>query len=296
MDFERQYQRYQSLVEGWLHTALPLPDEEWPAEGMPKRLVEAMRYSLLSGGKRLRPVLLLAAFEPFNGKLEDALPFAGAVELIHTYSLVHDDLPAMDDDDLRRGKPTSHRAFGEAMAILAGDAMLTLAFEWMSAGSQPNALKAIREISRRAGASGMVAGQTADILMGGQPADDNMLRYIHQHKTADLIIAPLVAGVLLGGADAHVENAAAAYGTHLGLAFQITDDLLDARGNPELTGKAGQRDAAMGKLTWPAVVGLEQAERDARDSARQAADLSDAFGRNAGFFRSLALSIPERVK
>lgn len=296
MDFERQYQRYQSLVEGWLHAALPLPDEEWPAGGIPKRLVEAMRYSLLSGGKRLRPVLLLAAFEPFNDKLEDALPFACAVELIHTYSLVHDDLPAMDDDDLRRGKPTSHKAFGEAMAILAGDAMLTLAFEWMSAGSLPNALKAIREISHRAGASGMVAGQTADIMMGGQPADDNMLRYIHQHKTADLITAPLVAGVLLGGADAHVEDAATAYGTHLGQAFQITDDLLDARGNPELTGKAGQRDAAMGKLTWPAVVGLEQAERDARDSARQAADLSDAFGRNAGFFRSLALSIPERVK
>lgn len=296
MDNHQRYQRYQRLVEGWLEGALPLPDSPWPAHGMPGKLVEAMRYSALGGGKRLRPVLLLAAHESCGGQPEDALPFAGAVELIHTYSLVHDDLPAMDDDDLRRGRPTSHKVFGEAMAILAGDALLTLAFEWMADSPLPGARRALAEIARRAGPAGMIAGQVGDMLATGRAAEPDMVRYIHTRKTADLITAAILAGLLLGGAEQPALDAAASYGLQLGLAFQMTDDLLDLAGDPDQLGKDVHRDSQLGKLTWPRAVGVSQARLDVLVAVEQAAALADVFQQNAGFFKSLALSIPKRVK
>lgn len=296
MDDHQRYQRYQRLVEGWLEGALPLPDSPWPAQGIPGKLVEAMRYSVLGGGKRLRPVLLLAAYESCGGQPEDALPFAGAVELIHTYSLVHDDLPAMDDDDLRRGRPTSHKVFGEAMAILAGDALLTLAFEWMADSPLPGARRALAEIARRAGPAGMIAGQVGDMLATGRDAEPDMVRYIHTRKTADLITAAILAGLLLGGAKQPALDAAASYGLQLGLAFQMTDDLLDLTGDPDQLGKNVHRDGQLGKLTWPRAVGVSQARQDVLVAVEQAAALADVFQQNARFFKSLALSIPKRVK
>lgn len=296
MDYQEQYSFYQELAEKALTELFPLYDDKWPEGKPPARLAEAMRYSLLNGGKRLRPVLLLAAYHSYGESLSEALPFAAAVELIHTYSLVHDDLPAMDDDDFRRGKPSSHKAFGEAMAILAGDALLTSAFEIMAESRHPHALDAIAAIAASAGARGMIAGQTADIMMSGETADVEMVRYIHRHKTADLLTAPIIAGLLLAGAGGRAIQAAENYGEALGLAFQITDDLLDLQGDPEKTGKAGGRDLELGKLTWPSLVGLGQAKKDAHAEVQKAVAASEFLGRNAGFFSQLALSIPERVK
>lgn len=296
MDYQKQYQAYQDLAENALSAFFPPSDSAWPEGGPPAVLAEAMRYSLLGGGKRLRPVLLLAAYHSFGENPKDALPFAVAVEMIHTYSLIHDDLPAMDDDDFRRGKPTNHKAFGEAMAILSGDALLTFAFETMAGSKHPRALQAMAEIAARAGVSGMIAGQVADIRLSGQASEAGMVRYIHRHKTADLLTAPLLAGLILSGVDEPAIKAGRAYGEALGLAFQITDDLLDLQGDPEETGKAGGRDLALGKLTWPSVVGIAQAGLDARTEVQKAVEAAKNLGRNAGFFTQLALAVPERVK
>lgn len=294
--YSEQYERYRLLTEQALEQFLPLPQEDWQEKGMPKLLAEGMRYSLLSGGKRIRPVLLLAAYNAYQEDITPALPFAAAVEMIHTYSLVHDDLPAMDDDDLRRGKLTNHKVYGEGLAILAGDALLTYAFELMSASPLKNALKAINILSRLSGTGGMIAGQTADIFLAGKQADEKMLGYIHRHKTADLLTAPLLMGLVLSDAPEENLKKAETYGLNLGLAFQITDDLLDVQGDPDITGKQGMRDKVLGKLTWPGVVGLEQAKTDAQNAVNLAVEAADAFAGNAAFFRSLANSIPERVK
>ena len=296
MDFQKQYQGYQKLAESALATCISLPRVPWPEQGMPLILSEAMRYSLLSGGKRLRPVLLLAAYHTIQEDLEPVLPFAAAIELIHTYSLIHDDLPAMDNDDLRRGRPTSHKVFGEAIAILAGDAMLTFAFELMSKSSLTNALQAIYTISSRAGASGMIAGQAADIVLSNQQPGQELVSYIHLHKTADLITAPVLVGLQLAQAGVDSQKAGLIYGQSLGLAFQITDDLLDLQGDPSLTGKSGQRDQELGKITWPSVVGVNQAKKDVEKAINDAFSAAGSLGRNAAFFQALALSIPERVK
>ncbi|MDI9520034.1 MAG: polyprenyl synthetase family protein [Bacillota bacterium] len=295
-NYQEQYDRYRLLVEKALDDFLPLPGEDWPETGIPKHLTEAMRYSLLSGGKRIRPVLLLAAYASYQNDLDAALPFAAAVEMIHTYSLIHDDLPAMDNDDLRRGKPTNHKVFGEGMAVLAGDALLNHAFEIMSASNAKHALKAIHTLACFAGAGGMIAGQTADIMSEGKPADQSMLQYIHRHKTADLLTAPLVMGLILAEAPEESIKQAKIYGRNLGIAFQITDDLLDLQGDPEKTGKAGNRDKELGKLTWPGVVGIDQAKKDVIAAVQTAVEASKAFSGNASFFEILARSIPERVK
>lgn len=299
MDYQQSYKAYQELIEQGLDACLPLPEEDWPQQGRPRQLVEAMRYSLLAPGKRLRPVLLLAAGETCGLFPGEALPFALAVEMIHCYSLIHDDLPAMDDDDLRRGRPTSHKVYGEAMAILAGDALLNLAYETMAACTLPRAQQAMAQVAFRAGALGMIAGQVAD--MAGEKgaagtASKDMLHYIHQHKTADLLVAPILSGLILGGANEERLQAAAAYGHKLGLAFQMTDDLLDLEGQQEQTGKAGQRDQQLGKLTWPAVYGRKQTRADAQAAVTEAAALAACFGAQESFFRALALAIPERVR
>ena len=258
--------------------------ERDPVEGLPPQpLRSAMRYSLLLPGKRLRPCLLLAAYHLLRDDWETVIPFACALEMIHTYSLVHDDLPAMDDDALRRGKPTNHRVYGEDMAILAGDGLLNMAYETMLeapyAQEHPaEALRAMKEIACRAGVRGMVAGQTLDVKLEGHTPSMESVRYIHLHKTADLLTAPVVAGLMLAGATEEQLEAGRAYGRGLGLAFQIIDDLLDLEGDVASLGKDTGMDAQRGKMTWPAVRGVEQARADAAEAVRSAMEAMRVFG------------------
>ena len=269
-------------------------DAEIPAEGtVPQPLRSAMRYSLLLPGKRLRPVLLLAAYHLLKDDWKEAIPFACALEMIHTYSLIHDDLPAMDDDKLRRGQPTNHLVYGENMAILAGDGLLNLAYETMLSAplceKEPaHALRAAREIACRAGVRGMIAGQTLDVkLEGSEPNRDNV-RYIHLHKTADLLTAPVVAGLMLAGANEEQLEAGRQYGRGIGLAFQIVDDLLDIQGDVHKLGKETGMDAQRGKLTWPAVCGVEQSRKDALEAVSQAVRAMQLFGTKGDFLAELA--------
>ena len=279
---------YKARLEAYLD-ALPMA-------GAPDRLREAMRYSLLNGGKRLRGCLLLAACELAGGNTEEALPFAAALEMIHAYSLIHDDLPAMDNDTLRRGKPTNHVVFGEAMAILAGDGLLTHAFEVMAAANHPRALRALGEIAKAAGVGGMLAGQTLDVTMEGTEPTMDLVNTIHRGKTAALLTAPITAGLILGGASDTEIEAGREYGYHLGMAFQIVDDLLDLEGDPALMGKTLGKDQAEGKLTWPACVGVDQARKDAEAHIRAAADALAPFGKKAEFLQTLAFSTLHRVQ
>jgi len=254
--------RRRAEVDTILETILPRP------EGPAARLVETMRYAVFSGGKRLRPVLAVAACEAFGGRVEDVLAPAAALELIHTYSLIHDDLPAMDDDDLRRGRPTAHKAFGEAEAILAGDALLTLAFEVLAtlpSGGVPAARRAeaVALIARRAGHSGMVGGQLADLEAERKPPVEAPLQWIHQHKTGALIAASVELGALHAGATAEDRAAMARYGDAVGLAFQITDDVLDRTASAEALGKTPGKDEKSGKATYPALLGLDASRREA---------------------------------
>lgn len=265
------------------------PQEDLP----PQPLRSAMRYSLLLPGKRIRPVLLLAAYHLIRDDWQSVLPFACALEMIHTYSLVHDDLPAMDNDDLRRGKPTNHRVFGENMAILAGDGLLNMAYETMlnapfTAEHPAQAVAAMREIAKRAGVTGMIAGQTLDVKLEGHEPCRESVRYIHLHKTADLLTAPVTAGLLLAGATDEQIAAGQAYGCGLGLSFQIQDDLLDLEGDVALLGKQTGMDAQRGKMTWPAVCGVEKAREDAAQAVQSAVNAMAVFGERADFLTTLA--------
>ena len=268
--------------------------ERNPAEEIPPQpLRSAMHYSLLLPGKRLRPTLLLAAYHLIKEDWESVIPFACALEMIHTYSLVHDDLPAMDDDALRRGKPTNHRVYGEDMAILAGDGLLNMAYETMLDASftqehPAEAVRAMREIATRAGVRGMVAGQTLDVKLEGHEPCKESVRYIHLHKTADLLTAPVTAGLMLAGASAEQIVAGQAYGCGLGLSFQIQDDLLDLEGDVALLGKQTGMDAQRGKMTWPAVCGVERAREDAVQAVQSAVNAMAAFGERADFLTTLA--------
>jgi geranylgeranyl diphosphate synthase type II len=234
-------------------------------------LIQAMRYSLFSGGKRVRPILALAAGDAVGGDATRILPFACAIELIHTYSLIHDDLPAMDDDALRRGKPTSHVMFGEGMAVLAGDALLTEAFRIMAeAAAKPGAdptrgLQVLVEVAKAAGAHGMVAGQAADMTAESSAADLPTVEWIHIRKTGALIRAAVRAGALLGRAQSDELRRLTRYADCIGLAFQIADDILDAEGSTEVTGKHTGRDRVRHKATFPALLGLSAAKERARD-------------------------------
>lgn len=267
---------------------------------IPATLREAMLYSLEAGGKRLRPVLLLAAYGLLQEDVTPALPYACALEMIHTYSLIHDDLPAMDNDTLRRGKPTNHVRFGEAVAILAGDGLLNAAFELMlreAAASESLAgLRAAEVIARRAGVTGMIAGQTLDVTLEGTQPSLEKVGYIHAHKTADLLTAPMEAGLMLAGAGEAQLEAGRQYGYHLGIAFQMVDDLLDLEGDPARMGKHTGMDAAQGKLTWPACVGIARTREDAAVHIRQAAEAMEAFGERGNFLKALAQSTLTRVQ
>ena len=295
MGFEQDQAAYLLMIEDALSGSLLQPALDWPREGIPRSLSSAMRYSLLAGGKRLRPTLLLAACHLLEDDLSAALPFAAAVEMIHTYSLIHDDLPAMDNDDLRRGKPSNHKAFGEATAILAGDALLNLAYELMSQSAHPRALKALSAIASAAGSRGMIAGQAADMWMEGREADKDMLSYIHSHKTADLITAPVVAGLILAGADDGQAERGRTYGRHLGLAFQIVDDLLDELGDEAKMGKRLRKDHEAGKITWPGLYGIEQAKEEAAYQIDIAVKAAVSFGKRGEFLVSLAQNSLKRV-
>lgn len=265
----------------------------------PNRLVEAMRYSLLGGGKRVRPILLLAAAEAVGGAAREVLPFACAVEMIHTYSLIHDDLPAMDDDELRRGRPTSHVVFGEALAILAGDALLTDAFRVMAlaGGALParRALWAIREIAAAAGVHGMVGGQVADIEAEGKEPDLPTVEYIHVRKTGALLLASVRAGAILGGARETELRRLTRYGEFVGLAFQVADDILDEEGTVAETGKVQGRDAERKKVTFPAVMGMAAAKQRARDLRDEAVAELAWFSAAANPLREIARFVVARA-
>ena len=285
MSHEAGYARYVRLTEEALRAALGVP----PDTGFgTQSLRRAMAYSLFAGGKRLRPVLLLAAYGMYEEDLGPALAFAAAVEMIHTYSLIHDDLPAMDNDSLRRGRPTCHRAFGEALAILAGDALLNGAYELMAQSPHPRALPALREVAARAGDLGMIGGQAADVVQEGREADAENLLYIHEHKTAALMTAPVMCALTLAGAQAQDREAGLRYGRYLGLAFQIVDDLLDMR--------TEGRDVEAGKLTWPSVHGGERAVEDARRFTAVAVEAANAFGNRGVFLAELARRALTRVQ
>jgi len=287
-------ERQRARIDAALDAAFPLDAAD------PHRLIEAIRYSLLGGGKRIRPLLLLAACEAVGGDAERAMPYACAVELIHTYSLIHDDLPAMDDDSLRRGRATSHRVFGEALAILAGDASLTEAFGVLTAqaarAARPRrALRAMHEIAEAAGVRGMVGGQAADIAAEGAMPDLATVEFIHVRKTGALLLAAVRAGALLGGAPAPALTRLTRYGECLGLAFQIADDLLDAEGSTETTGKTPGADALRRKATFPAVLGAPAAKQRARELLAQALAAVESFDTRADPLRHLARVVVERA-
>jgi geranylgeranyl diphosphate synthase type II len=270
-----------------------------PETEIPETLHKAMRYSVFAGGKRLRPLLVIAGAEAVGGRMDDVLPTACAVELIHTYSLIHDDLPAMDNDDFRRGMPTSHKVFGEAMAILAGDGLLTLAFrllaENFAAGRDPRALRAVLvEIAEAAGTRGMVGGQAVDIESEGQQVSPSRLEYIHLHKTAALIRASLRAGAMLCGASPPALQALAAAGSNLGLVFQIVDDILDVEGTTEELGKTAGKDQAQHKATYPALHGLEASRARARTLIAEAEAALAPLRSAADPIRAIAHFILER--
>jgi geranylgeranyl diphosphate synthase, type II len=260
----------------------------------PSVLREAMIYSLFAGGKRIRPILALASYEACGGNPSDIVPYASTLELIHTYSLMHDDLPAMDNDDLRRGKPTSHKVYGEAIAILAGDALLTEAFSILSdpsfSGSvkEENLLRALREISLASGLNGMVAGQVQDILSEKSAPDPETLEFIHMHKTGALIRASVVMGPTLYGSGADVLGRLSEYGSRIGLAFQIIDDILDIDGETEELGKPVGSDLKASKMTYPSLYGIDRSREMARGLITAALESLNPFSRTADPLREIA--------
>lgn len=265
--------------------------DQW--RDVPSQLDEAIRYSLFAEGKRLRPALALGAADVVSKNDEAAMPVACAVEMIHCYSLIHDDLPCMDDDDLRRGKPTSHKVFGEAMAILAGDGLLTMAFDVLARAGN---VDVIREITTASGVTGMAGGQALDLAAEGQTLDEHALERIHRAKTGALIEASVRCGAMLAGASPEEVAALSAYGAHLGLAFQIADDILDVVGNEDDLGKKVGADEEHGKLTYPGVVGLEESRRRAEVERDAATEALSVFGDEAVMFRNLAAYVVLRTR
>ena len=289
-----------AVATSFLKHAQQLVDKELdkilPAEtASPATLHKAMRYSIFAGGKRLRPALVLAAAEAVGGSYEEALPAACAVEMIHTYSLIHDDLPAMDDDDLRRGRPTNHKVFGEAMAILAGDGLLTYAFEVLTLRSKPATVAAlVRAVAKGVGTVGMVGGQVLDMEGEGRKATLESVRAIHAWKTAALIAACCEAGALASGAGAAEIERLANYGQNIGLAFQIVDDILDLTSTSEALGKTPGKDAKTGKATYPSIMGVEASRKEADRLADLAFGSLKHFGAKAGTLEALGRFVLER--
>lgn len=291
------FDEYKRIINDHLTDMLPDPGSEASV------LREAMAYSLEVGGKRLRPSLLLAACEFAGGDINEALPYALALEYIHTYSLIHDDLPAMDNDDLRRGKPTNHKVYGEAMAILAGDGLLSTAAETVTGEPLRHAgdpvrlaahIRAAHEIMSRAGASGMIAGQTADVTAENKDADASLVRYIEEHKTGDLITAPVRAGLMLACAPEDMIAAFTVYAMDTGIAFQILDDILDFEGDAELIGKDVGKDSDLGKCNYVCVHGMDAAKKELHRLTMEAKESISGYGSAAEFFTQLADSLEIR--
>lgn len=283
------------LIDSRLIMAMPDENE------LPFSLHKSMRYSTFAGGKRLRPVLLLAACEAVGGDISTALPAACAMEMIHTYSLIHDDLPAMDNDDFRRGNPTNHKVFGDAVAILAGDALLTQAFILLSSpfysSNVPHnrILDVIHEIAYAAGSRGMVGGQVVDMESEGRhDVDLPTVQYIHTHKTGALIKASVKSGAILGGGDERQISSLNRYGEAIGLAFQIADDILDVVGTTDQLGKDAGSDQARGKATYPSVIGLNESRRTAAEFIEIALESISEFDEKADPLREIAKYILNR--
>jgi geranylgeranyl diphosphate synthase type II len=282
----------QRLIDRALDRYLP------KANRKPATLHKAMRYSLFAGGKRLRPILCLAAAEACRGNVDDALPLACALECIHTYSLVHDDLPSMDNDDFRRGRPTCHKVFGEGIAVLAGDALLTIAFEIVSRAKPAplyDSSTLLREIAVAAGSQKLIAGQVADLEAEGKNVKRDQLQFIHENKTAAILKSSVRLGAMSANAEAKKLSAITRFGQRLGLAFQIIDDILDVTQTSEILGKSAGKDVAAKKATYPAVIGLDKSRAEARRLTRQAHDTLSVFtGRDAEPLHALANYLLER--
>lgn len=288
MEFQQELKKKIQLVDEYLDGYLTEKDN------YQRNIYEVMRYSVFAGGKRLRPVITLASCEIVGGNVVDAIPFGCAIEMIHTYSLIHDDLPAMDNDDYRRGKPTSHKMFGEAMAILAGDGLLNKAFEIVAEESLKNsmdlskAMRAIAVIANASGTEGMIGGQVIDLEAENKQIDEQHLRYMHLHKTGALIIACTKAGAILGGGNEKEIEALEVYGRNLGLAFQIKDDILDVEGNQDKLGKPVGSDANNGKSTFVSLMGLEKSKEQVNALTEEAIQHLHIFGEKRWFLEELA--------
>ena len=282
----------QKLIDRALDRYLP------KANTKPSTLHRAMRYSLFAGGKRLRPILCLAAAEACHGKINDALPLACAVECIHTYSLVHDDLPIMDNDDFRRGRPTCHKVFGEGIAVLAGDALLTIAFEIVSyakTSRRYDMSALLREISVAAGSQKLIAGQVADLEAEGKNVQRRQLQFIHENKTSAILTSSVRLGAMSANAAVRKLSAITQFGQRLGLAFQVIDDILDVTQTSEILGKSAGKDVAAKKATYPAVIGLEKSRVEAKRLTRGAHNALSIFsGRDAEPLHALANYLLER--
>jgi geranylgeranyl diphosphate synthase type II len=295
MNIKAYLKKKRAIVDKSLEAVVP------PAVTFPPTVFEAMRYSLFAGGKRIRPILAIAAAESLGAKTAGLLPLAGALELIHTYSLIHDDLPAMDNDDLRRGRPTCHKVYGDAIAILAGDGLLNMAYEILS---DPRRLKAvpanrmlsiIAEISRASGVFGMVGGQVVDMESEGREVDFPTLEYIHTHKTGALLRSSVRVGAIYARASEKRLRALTRYGEYAGLAFQIADDILDVTGTQEEIGKDVGSDLKKGKKTFPGFYGLEESRRRAQEVSERAVRALKDFDGKADPLRELARYIITRA-
>lgn len=296
LNFEEYASERVARVDAALDRYLPV------AEHLPASLHQAMRYSVFAGGKRIRPLLMIAACEAAGGEIENVLPAACAMEMIHTYSLIHDDLPAMDDDDYRRGRLTSHKVFGEATAILAGDALLTQAFVLLAAPpvkediSAAERLRVLHIIATAAGSLGMVGGQVVDMESESRTVELPIVEFIHTHKTGALILASLQAGAICGGADGPGFAALTRYGECAGLAFQIADDILDIVGDQSLLGKDVGSDVHRGKATYPALLGLAESRRHAKELRDLAIEALSPLGSTADPLRAIVSFIVDRSR
>jgi geranylgeranyl diphosphate synthase, type II len=292
MDIQKFMIETKNDVDQWLERLLPAASE------VPETIHKAMRHSVFAGGKRVRPVMVLAAGQSLNGNRETLLYLGACIEMIHTYSLIHDDLPALDNDDLRRGVPTCHKAFGEAMAILAGDALVTRSFQLLADVphvSDGTRLDIIREVSAAAGTmEGMIGGQVVDLESEAKPINKTVLEYIHRSKTGALLTACSRCGALAAGADPGQLIALTSYGRKTGLVFQIMDDILDITSNSEQLGKTAGKDAKVKKATYPALHGIEASKNKARELVSSAIDDIEILGAPAEPLRSLARFIFSR--
>lgn len=294
MDLQKYIEARMTLIDAGLDRYLP------PEDMLPATLHKSMRYSIFAGGKRIRPVLMFAACEAVGGLPETVVPTACAMEMLHTYSLIHDDLPAMDDDDFRRGRPTNHKLFGEATAILAGDALLTQSFVLLSDArygkgvSAETRLRLINLIAHAAGSLGMVGGQVVDMESERKPVELPVVEYIHTHKTGALILAAVQAGALLGGADDKALAALTRFGELAGLAFQVADDILDVVGEQAVIGKDVGSDQERGKATYPALLGVEESRRRAAELRELALAALEPLGGRAEPLRAIVRYIVDR--